>query len=89
MRGVRAGAELTDSLEVRCLALALVVGAATFSHLTAARLCDLPVPGRCGPLGLPLDDEPLEITCAVLPPRLAGTTARSGPTSGPSTVGCP
>lgn len=78
MRGVRASAELTDSLEVRCRALALVADTATFSHLTAARLCDLPVPGRCGPLGLPLDDEPLEVTCAVLPPRLAGVRGHYG-----------
>ena len=78
MRGVRASAELTDSLEVRCRALALIADAATFSHLTAARLCDLPVPGRCGPLGLPLDDEQIEVTCAVLPPRLAGVRGHYG-----------
>ena len=76
--GVRAATELDDSLEVRCRALALLVGEATFSHLTAARLCDLPVPGRCGPLGLPLDDEPLEVTCAVLPPRISGVRGHYG-----------
>lgn len=52
--------------------LALLLPAdAAFSHLTAARLRRLPVPGRCGPLGWPVD-EPLEVTCPTRPVRHEG-----------------
>ncbi len=62
-RGVRVRADHPDGLELRCRALALLLPTdAVFSHLTAARLRQLPVPGHCGPLGWPAD-EPLEVTC--------------------------
>ena len=69
-RGVRASTEVTDSLEVRCRALALVLPDAVPSHGTAARLADLPVPRT--PLG-----EPLEVTCA-RPPRMTGVRGHYG-----------
>jgi len=56
---------------VRCQALALLAAGAAFSHLTAARLCDLPVPR--GALG-----EPLEITTASTRPRIEGVRAHQG-----------
>lgn len=71
VRGVRAAVQLADCLQVRCQALALLADGAAFSHLTAARLCDLPVPR--GALG-----EPLEITTAATRPRIAGVRAHQG-----------
>ena len=75
--GVHVAATVADSLDLRCRALALLLPNATFSHLTAARLCDLPVPGRCGPLGTPLD-EPLEVTAGAKAPRVSGVRAHRG-----------
>jgi very-short-patch-repair endonuclease len=71
LRGVHVPDAIQDGLEARCHALAQLVPAATFSHLTAARLCDLPVPGKCTALGLPADER-LEVTCPRTPPRLRG-----------------
>lgn len=69
--GIHVSTDEPDSLVCRCRALARAVPDVTFSHLTAARLCHLPVPGLCGPLGIP-DDEPLEVTSAGTPPRWRG-----------------
>lgn len=77
MRGVRAARELPDSFELRCQALALLASEAAFSHLSAARLCDLPVPRQRSPLGVALA-EPLEVTSPGLPRRIRGVRAHHG-----------
>ena len=67
--GVRASASLPDSLAVRCASMALLVPSQmAFSHVTAARLYGLPVPGARTPLGMPVD-EPLDVTCSLRAPR--------------------
>ena len=76
--GVHVRVDHEDGLVLRCQALALVLPPdAVFSHLTAARLCHLPVPGRCGPLGWPAD-EPLEVTCSQRAARHDGVHGHVG-----------
>lgn len=75
--GVRVPAVLPDSLDLRCRALALLLPDATFSHLTAAQLGGLPVPGRRGALGLPLGED-LEVTVPGKAPRINGVRAHRG-----------
>lgn len=80
--GVRASATLPDTLALRCAAMALLLPSeAAFSHLTAARLCGLPVPGARTPLGMPVD-EPLDITCTLRAPRGAGVRGHHADLSG-------
>lgn len=77
VRGVRAARELPDSFELRCQALALLAPDAAFSHLSATRLCGLPVPEQRSPLGVPLA-EPVEVTSPHLPPRIRGMRGHRG-----------
>jgi hypothetical protein len=76
-RGVHVSTGVADSLHCRCRALAVAQPDVTFSHLTAARLWQLPVPGRSGRLGMP-DDEPLEVTSADVRLRSRGVWGHRG-----------
>ena len=70
-QGVRVPAQLSDSLEVRCQAAALLLPGAAFSHRTAASLHGLPLPltGRgTAPDAAP---GPVHVTMAASSPRRA------------------
>lgn len=67
--GVRAAVALPDSLELRARSVLLLAPHVTFSHLTAARLCRLPVPGSVAGAGAA---DPIEVSCVRGPVRHRG-----------------
>ncbi len=86
--GVRVPRTVQDTFGVRCQAASLIVPAgAAFSHRTAARLCDLPVPARpssstsIGASDCAAQDrDPIEIMVepAAVVPRIDGINGHSG-----------
>lgn len=84
-RGVRVPVELADDLATLCRAALLVLPSdARFTHWTAARLHDLPLPRRDGPL-------PLHVTSSRPAPRIAGVVSHRSHEPGPPelTLGLP
>lgn len=70
--GVRVPCTVPDTLAARCHAASLVVPKdAAFSHRTAARLCDLPVPGRA-------DLVEVMVTSSDVVPQIDGVTGHTG-----------